>query len=139
MIRITSLVLAASASLALAVTSGCSKANSGPPAPTSVGPSPQQPGDPQEAARAIFSMRCAACHGTGGTGDGAAAAQLNPKPRNFKDTAWQTSVTDEHIEKIIRDGGPAVGKSPAMPPNPDLVAKPEVVAALRGMIRAFGQ
>jgi hypothetical protein len=36
-------------------------------------------------------------------------------------------VTDEHLEKIVMYGGAAVGKSPSMPGNPDLMSKPEVV------------
>ncbi|MDQ3263503.1 MAG: c-type cytochrome [Myxococcota bacterium] len=88
-------------------------------------------------AKTIFSQRCVACHGAAGMGDGAAAAALNPKPRAFGDKAWQASVTDAHIEKIIEQGGSAVGKSPLMPPNPDLVGKP-VVRALREYVRNFG-
>ncbi len=88
-------------------------------------------------AEEIFSMRCTPCHGPEGRGNGPAAAALNPKPRNFHDTTWQGSVTDEHIEKIIQYGGASVGKSPAMPPNPDLVSKPEVVAALRAHVRSL--
>lgn len=87
----------------------------------------------------IFATRCFACHGATGLGDGVAAAALTPKPRNYHDKEWQKSVTDEAIEKIIKLGGPAVGKSPLMPPNPDLEAKPEVVSALRETVRAFGR
>ena len=88
-------------------------------------------------AEQIFSTRCTPCHGAQGKGDGPASAGLEPKPRNFTDPSWQSGVTDEHIEKIIVYGGAAVGKSPAMPPNPDLQAKPAVVAALRAHIRGL--
>lgn len=87
----------------------------------------------------LFSTRCAACHGPTGTGEGPTAAALVPKPRNFHDHGWQSSVTDTHIEKIIIAGGPSVGKSPLMPPNPDLQGKAPVVTALREKIRAFGK
>jgi mono/diheme cytochrome c family protein len=83
----------------------------------------------------IFAQRCASCHGATGVGDGPAAAALQPKPRNFKDPAWQKSVTDAHIEKVIAEGGPAVGKSPMMPPNPDLANDKAVLAGLRQYIR----
>lgn len=86
-------------------------------------------------AEQIFSTRCTPCHGPQGKGDGPASAGLEPKPRNFTNAAWQSEVTDDHIEKIVVYGGAAVGKSPAMPPNPDLQAKPQVVAALRAHIR----
>jgi hypothetical protein len=47
-------------------------------------------------------------------------------------------VSDEQITKIIRFGGPAVGKSPVMPANPDLVDRGAIVAALTGKLRSFG-
>lgn len=88
-------------------------------------------------AEQIFSTRCTTCHGPRGQGDGPASAGLDPKPRNFTDRSWQNSVTDEHIEQILVYGGSAVGKSAAMPPNPDLQAKPAVVAALRAHVRSL--
>ncbi len=87
----------------------------------------------------IFNTRCAACHGLQGRGDGPGSAGLSPKPRNFADKHWQESVSDSHIETIIVYGGAAVGKSPAMPGNPDLKSKPAVVAALREYIRGLGK
>ncbi len=72
-----------------------------------------------------------------GAGDGPASAGLTPKPANFGSAEWQKSVTDEHVEKVILYGGMAVGKSAAMPPNPDLGSKPEVVTALRQHVRAL--
>ena len=88
-------------------------------------------------AQSIFELRCTPCHGPKGAGDGPGSAGLTPKPRNFTDAEWQKSVNDNHIETIIKFGGMAVGKSPAMPPNPDLMAKPEVVSALRQVVRGF--
>lgn len=82
----------------------------------------------------IFAGRCTPCHGPQGNGDGPASAGLTPKPASFADVAWQKAVTDEHIEKVIAYGGAAVGKSPAMPPNPDLADKP-VIQGLRKHIR----
>ncbi len=90
---------------------------------------------PPEAAQ-TFEQRCASCHGADGTGSGAAAAAMNPKPRNFTDAAWQASVTDDQIKTAIVKGGAAVGKSASMPPNPDLEAKPEVVSGLVAFIRS---
>jgi mono/diheme cytochrome c family protein len=102
-----------------------------PPAAPGAPPGPAQAGASDRAraeADQIFATRCTTCHGAGGDGTGPGAAALNPKPRNFGDPSWQSSVTDAHIEKIIQYGGGAVGKSPAMPPSPDLRAK----------VRAFG-
>jgi len=102
-----------------------------------LGGSPAAADDAAEA-KTIFDSRCTTCHGAAGKGDGAAAAALNPKPRDLSSAEWQNSVTDEHIEKIITGGGPSVGKSPLMPPNPDLTGKPTVVQELRKLVRGLG-
>lgn len=95
--------------------------------------------DARAKAQDIFSTRCAACHGLAGKGDGAGAANLTPKPPNFQDKNWQTSITDDNIEKAILYGGAAIGKSPMMPANPDLQSQAAVVAALREKIRQLGK
>jgi mono/diheme cytochrome c family protein len=89
-------------------------------------------------AQQIFASRCFTCHGPNGEGNGPGSAALVPPPRNFTDPAWQASVDDDHIAKIIQYGGAAVGKSPTMPGNPDLMSKPEVVQALVAHIRTLG-
>jgi mono/diheme cytochrome c family protein len=89
-------------------------------------------------AKTIFATRCSTCHGVDGKGNGPASITLNPKPRNYTDAGWQNSVTDDHIREIIVKGGAAVGKSPLMPPNPDLENKPEVVTGLVAIVRSFG-
>jgi cytochrome c553 len=94
---------------------------------------------PTEEAHTTFKTICATCHGESGTGNGPAAATLNPKPRNYTDRTWQASVTDDQIRNTILMGGAAVGKSPAMPAQPQLKEKPEVVAAMVQIIRTFGK
>ena len=89
----------------------------------------------QDEAKEIFASRCAACHGVSGAGNGPKSGELQPKPRNFQDPEWQASVTDAYLERILVEGGAAVGKSAVMPPNPDLAGKQEVVAALRAYLR----
>lgn len=88
-------------------------------------------------AKTTFNAKCTVCHGSVGLGDGPGAAALTPKPRAFADAAWQGAVTDEQIAKAIVEGGAAVGKSPNMPPNPELGDKPDVVKALVAIVRAF--
>jgi mono/diheme cytochrome c family protein len=88
-------------------------------------------------AQEIFNTRCVTCHGADGKGTGPAAASLNPKPRDYTDSAWQSSVTDDDLRKVIVKGGAAAGKSPLMPPNPDLEGKPAVVDGLVAKIRSF--
>ncbi|MFO0746061.1 MAG: hypothetical protein U1F43_10355 [Myxococcota bacterium] len=80
---------------------------------------------------------CVTCHGDTGHGDGPNAKTLKVKPRSFADAAWQDSVDDAHIRKIILEGGAAVGKSDLMPANPDLVGKDEAVLQLIAKVRSF--
>ncbi len=107
-------------------------------APTAAAPAPSLPSpeDLKEGVE-IFSARCTPCHGPQGRGDGPASAALSPKPRNFTDATWQAKVTDEHIERIILFGGAAVGKSPAMPANPDLEQHPNTIKGIRAHIRSL--
>jgi mono/diheme cytochrome c family protein len=133
-------LLAAGLVLAL----GCSQEEAPAPAAPVARPAPApvpaiDPAAIRAEADKIFAERCTTCHGARGAGDGPVSAGLVPPPRNLQDPEWQRSVTDEHIEKIVMYGGAAVGKSLAMPPNPDLMSKPEVVAALRAHVRALSQ
>lgn len=96
-----------------------------------------QPTD-RERAESYFAQKCALCHGEHGNGDGPGASGLNPRPRAFSDPAWQASVTNRQIERIIVQGGAAVGKSPSMPPNPDIQEDQQLVLDLRQIVRDFG-
>jgi mono/diheme cytochrome c family protein len=136
-------ILVAWAGMALACSQAEQKGEPAPvaPAPTAAAPAPPPApaADAIAEAAKIFNERCVTCHGASGAGDGPASAGLTPPPRNFQDPAWQQSVTDAHIEQIVQYGGAAVGRSPAMPANPDLTSKPEVVAALRAHIRSLSK
>lgn len=127
--------------LALTLCAGCNQPEAEPPAEVTqaaqVAPPPPAPADPAAEARTIFSTRCAACHGPDGKGDGAGAAALDPKPRAFADAAWQDSVDDAYLKKVILEGGAAVQKSVAMPGNPDLSGKQEILSELVKHIRSF--
>jgi mono/diheme cytochrome c family protein len=96
---------------------------------------------PQARANAaeIFESRCVACHGAEGHGDGPAAANLNPRPRDFHNAKWQKSITDVTIARAIVFGGQAVGVSAQMAANPDLENEPAVVAALVEHVRVLGK
>jgi mono/diheme cytochrome c family protein len=128
MIRKT--VFASLALFVLAVSPACNKGGSATPA---ISPAAKQE------AQEIFSSRCSVCHGAQGAGDGPGSAGLTPKPRNFQDKAWQGTVKDDYLVNIIKNGGGAVGKSPAMPPNPDLSEKTEVLNALASHIRGLAK
>jgi hypothetical protein len=86
----------------------------------------------------VFRDRCASCHGLNGKGDGPTSGILNPKPRDYGREDWQKSVTDDDIRKVIIGGGPAVHKSPLMPPSPDLANNKQTMDGLVAIIRGFG-
>ena len=95
--------------------------------------------DPALAAKAklIWEGRCAPCHGAYGAGSGPAGAALDPQPRNFHEGKWQRAAADEHIKKVILEGGPAHGLSPAMTAQLDLRGKPELVEQLVVILRGL--
>lgn len=107
-----------------------------PPAGSGAAPAA---GGVNEEAQSIFASVCATCHGADGTGNGPASANLTPKPRNYTDKAWQASVTDDELRKIILEGGQAVGKSAMMPANAHLKDKPETLNGLVQIVRNFGK
>jgi cytochrome c553 len=116
-----------------AALAACSKSSD---ATTGADPFAGIPADARKEAETLWNTLCHTCHGMDGSGNGPAGAALNPKPRNHTDRNWQKSVTDEHIEKVILKGGAASGLSPLMPPNPSLEGKPDVVKALRAIVRS---
>lgn len=124
---------------ALTLFAGCSKNETkSEPKPAETQAAATATAIPEES-REVFANRCASCHGAEGKGDGVASAALNPKPRNYTDQEWQKATSDQELRDIIVKGGAGVGKSPMMPPNPDLAEKPEVVNGLVALIRSFGK
>jgi mono/diheme cytochrome c family protein len=93
----------------------------------------------REAASQIFEERCSSCHGPKGRGDGPAAANLKPRPRDFQNRRWQKSVSDAEIAKAIVYGGNSVGLSGEMAPNPDLETEPAIVGALVERVRKLAK
>jgi mono/diheme cytochrome c family protein len=65
--------------------------------------------------KAAFQQYCASCHGATGKGDGSMGARLNPKLKDLSDKAFNSSMKDDYLAKLILEGGKAVGKSPMMP------------------------
>ena len=90
-------------------------------------------------AKAYYTQTCMTCHGKTGHGDGDSAAALKPKPRNLSDKTWQATVDDAYLKKVIQFGGAAVGKSPTMPPNPQLADKKAVINGLVKVVRGFAK
>ncbi len=69
-----------------------------------------------ETGKAKYAQLCASCHGAAGAGDGVASAGLNPKPAHHNDGGYMNALSNEHLVKVITEGGAAVGKSPMMAP-----------------------
>ena len=80
---------------------------------------------------------CVVCHGETGKGDGVGSVALDPKPRNYTDAAWQASVTDAHIRKVILEGGLASGLSATMPPHAQFKTKPSDLNNIVAFIRSL--
>jgi mono/diheme cytochrome c family protein len=66
--------------------------------------------------RALFRYYCATCHGDEGHGDGFNAYNLDPKPRDLADPAFQAKRSDSDLLAVIRSGGAVAGLSTGMPP-----------------------
>ena len=66
--------------------------------------------------RALFLHYCSTCHGTEGHGDGLNAYNLDPKPRDLADPAFQAERPDADLATVVRTGGGAAGLSTGMPP-----------------------
>lgn len=138
MARTTGLLrLAAASALMLACCNDKPPPSGGAPEPSaSAAPAPLAPADE---AKSVAHVRCAMCHGEHGAGDGPSAATLAAKPRDWTNKEWQKSTSDADIRNVIVGGGAAIGKSPLMPPNPDLKDKPAVIEELVKIVRADGK
>jgi mono/diheme cytochrome c family protein len=64
----------------------------------------------------IYAHYCQNCHGETGAGDGFNAFNLDPRPRDLSDPAFQKKKTDADFADAVRRGGTGVGLSPLMPP-----------------------
>jgi mono/diheme cytochrome c family protein len=63
----------------------------------------------------LYGKYCAVCHGQEGKGDGFNAFNLDPRPRDFSDSASMKRLSDGQIIQTISGGGRSVNKSPLMP------------------------
>ena len=88
-----------------------------------------------EAGKQLYQQRCAPCHGSDGKANTPTAQALNPKPRDHTNGAYMNALSNEHLVKVITQGGTAVGKSPIMPPQADLNAQQvqDMVAFMRSI------
>lgn len=94
-------------------------------------------GPPALSPQELYRLHCSGCHGDG-TGNGHIALTLKTRPRNLKHHQWQASVTDEHIENVIRNGGKPVKLSEEMPAFSDKLTPAQIVQ-LAQYIRRLGR
>jgi mono/diheme cytochrome c family protein len=64
---------------------------------------------------ALYQMRCAACHGAQGKGDGPNAANLDRPPAKHADARQMSARTDDRLFDAIFAGGAIMGGSARMP------------------------
>jgi mono/diheme cytochrome c family protein len=83
----------------------------------------------------LYQQRCSPCHGPDGKANTPTAQALNPKPRDHTDGVYMNQLSPEHLFKVIKQGGLAVGKSPIMPPQADLNDKQvqDIIAFVRSL------
>ena len=70
--------------------------------------------------KAVYAKECSKCHGDSGAGDGAMGQKLKDKPSDWTKGGGLKDLDDAKIAESIKKGGPAIGKSRAMPAYPKL-------------------
>ena len=99
--------------LALAVASAKASPSAWMAPPSAADPSAKAVVRP---AAELYATNCSSCHGPRGGGDGPLSAGLVPKPAKHADGAYMNALSNDHIFKVIKEGGSAVGKSATMAP-----------------------
>ena len=117
---------------------GCG--DSGSPPPPTAGSQPAAPATSPAPvqADALYKQYCASCHGPDGKGNGPAAAALPVKPADHTNPVVMGKISDAELFKAIKEGGQAVGKSPAMPPWGGTL-KDEQIRALVAHVRSLAK
>lgn len=92
-----------------------------------------------EDAKKVYEFYCAQCHGVNGDGKGINVGKdFATDPRNFTNGADMSKRTDDDIKTVIKDGGPAISKSPLMPPWGATISAADVDGLL-AYIRKFAK
>ncbi len=86
--------------------------------------------------KGLYEYYCALCHGKTGNADGFNSYNLNPPPAKHTDTTLMATLSDAQIQKIIREGGASMGRSPQMPPWGNVLTEREI-ADITAFIRTL--
>ena len=95
-------------------------------------------GDSEAGAKFFKSLKCAACHGKDGKGQGPAAKAMKIKTADWTDKDAMKMLKDDFLKDIITKGGKAVSKSKRMPGYSKKL-KPADVGDLVAYIRSFAK
>ncbi len=79
-----------------------------------------------EAAADLYRTYCVQCHGLKGKGSGINVRDMSVQPRDHTDAEGMGALSDDHIFKAIKEGGPAVTKSVLMPPWGGVLSDAEI-------------
>ena len=86
----------------------------------------------------IYMKFCSVCHGQEGKGDGFNAYNLNPRPRDFSDSAYMKALGDEQIVQTITGGGRSSNKSQLMPAYGQTLTR-EQIRYVEAFVRTFSR
>ena len=62
----------------------------------------------------LYVQNCSSCHGPTGAGDGPLSATLVPKPAKHADGVYMNALSNDHLFKVVKEGGQSIGKSAMM-------------------------
>jgi mono/diheme cytochrome c family protein len=82
----------------------------------------------EEQGKKLYIYYCSLCHGLTGNSDGFNSTSLSILPTKHNDTDYMETLSDDYIQKIIRKGGPTLGRSPLMPPWGNVIRDAEVLS-----------
>lgn len=86
--------------------------------------------------RTLYEYYCALCHGKQGDADGFNATNLKTPPTRHTDPVLMGTLSDAQVQRIIKEGGQVLGRSPQMPPWGG-VLKSQEIADLTAFIRTL--
>lgn len=93
-------------------------------------------GRKEKRGRALYEYYCALCHGKKGDADGFNATNLKTPPTRHTDPILMGTLSDAQVQRIIKEGGQAVGRSAQMPPWGG-VLKGQEIADLTAFLRTL--